>query len=89
MTDTPHQTIRQTLIELAQRELQLTKELKDTTLSTQLDSMQRLSLVVAIEDHFKICFDPEDEEEIDTISQVVDLIVRKLSESEGLSESSP
>ena len=44
--------------------------------------MQRLSLVVAIEDHFKICFDPEDEEEIDTISQVVDLIVRKLSESE-------
>ena len=89
MTDTPHQTIRQTLIELAQRELQLTKELKDTTLSTQLDSIQRLSLVVAIEDHFKICFDPEDEEEIDTISQVVDLIVRKLSESEGLSESSP
>ena len=89
MTSTQHQTIRQTLIELAQRELQLTKELKDTTLSTQLDSMQRLSLVVAIEDHFKICFDPEDEEEIDTISQVVDLIVRKLSESEGLSESSP
>ena len=87
MNPTQRQTIRQTLLELAQRELQLTKELKDTALSTQLDSMQRLSLVVAIEDHFKICFEPEDEEEIETISQVVDLILRKLAESESNSES--
>ena len=45
--------------------------------------------MVAIEDHFKICFEPEDEEEIETINQVVDLILRKLAESESNSESLP
>ena len=86
MNQNQRQTIRQTLLELAQKELQLTKELKDEALSKQLDSMQRLSLVVAIEDHFKICFEPEDEEEIETIGQVVELIHRKLAESEQTSE---
>ena len=86
MNQNQRQTIRQTLLELAQKELQLTKELKDEALSKQLDSMQRLSLVVAIEDHFKICFEPEDEEEIETIGQVVELIHRKLAESEQTNE---
>ena len=69
MTDTPHQTIRLDC-NLAQRELQLTKELADTTLSTQLDS-QRLTSLVQWRSKItsKICFDPEDEEEIDTISR--------------------
>ena len=36
----------------------------DGDLADHLDSIQRLTLVVAIEDHFEICFDESDEAEI-------------------------
>jgi len=45
-----------------------------------LDSVQRLTLVVAIEDHFEICFDPEDEERIVSIDDIVSVIHGKLSQ---------
>ena len=47
-------------------------------LGAHLDSVQRLSLVVAIEDHFEICFDPEDEEGVQTLDDVVALVHGKL-----------
>ncbi len=46
-----------------------------------LDSVQRLTLVVAIEDHFEICFDPEDEERIVSIDDIVSVIHGKLSQT--------
>ncbi len=46
-----------------------------------LDSVQRLTLVVAIEDHFEICFDPEDEERIVSIDDIVSVIHGKLSQA--------
>ena len=66
------------LASLAKDELGLSKDLKSGDLAAQLDSVARLTLVVAIEDHFKICFDPEDEEAIETVEQLVQLIERKL-----------
>lgn len=43
-----------------------------------LDSLQQLTLVVEIENHFKICFDDSDEDSLETVGDVVDRIVRHL-----------
>lgn len=48
------------------------------SLAEQLDSMQRLALMVAIEDHFRIEFSIEDEERIDSIDDVILLIEEKI-----------
>lgn len=50
-------------------------------LSEQLDSVQRLTLVVALEDEFRICFEPEDEQEIRTLEQVVALVTAKVADA--------
>jgi acyl carrier protein len=73
-------TIRAELVALAERELRLEHSLVPGDLAAQLDSLQRLTLVVAIEDHYKIIFEPDDDEKIETVDDVVTLIVRKLSE---------
>ncbi len=44
----------------------------------RLDSIQRLTLVVELENHFKVCFDPQDEVGIQTFDDVVDLLHRRL-----------
>ncbi|MFQ5890452.1 MAG: acyl carrier protein [Gemmatimonadota bacterium] len=44
----------------------------------QLDSLKRIALVVELENHFRICFAPEDEEGIVTIGDVVRLIRQRL-----------
>ena len=69
-----------TLTRLAKEELSW-EALPSGSFSQHLDSMQRMSLVVAIEDHFCICFEPEDEEEIDTLESLVHMIALKLDES--------
>ena len=71
--------IMQELKKLAETELAMDSGLTSGDLADQLDSVARLTLVVAIEDHFKICFDPEDEEDIHTVDQLVALIHRKLN----------
>lgn len=68
--------INQTLSE----ETDLLEELK-------LDSIVQLALVVAIENHFKICFDPDDERAISTVGSVVDLVQRRLVEEQATSGS--
>ena len=52
----------------------------DGELADHLDSIQRLTLVVAIEDHFEICFDESDEAEITGLDDLVRAIRSKLSE---------
>lgn len=78
---TPSQ-IRLELTELARREHILEGDLPEGDLSEHLDSVQRLTLVVAIEDHFEVIFEPEDDDGIETIDQVVALVARKLTEKE-------
>ena len=75
------QQIQEELSTVAIRELKLEGALKPGDIADQLDSVQRLTLVVAIEDHFKVCFDPNDEEQIHDVNDLVSLIHRKLGES--------
>jgi acyl carrier protein len=72
------QEIQTALAHIAETELGLDTGLDAGDLANQLDSVGRLTLVVAIEDHFKICFEPEDEEEIRTLNHLVQRIQRKL-----------
>lgn len=74
MTD---QALRDTLTDLAQRTLGWTGPLPDGELAAQLDSMQRMTLVVAIEDHFHIAFDEDDEAELNTVDDVIRVLKRK------------
>ena len=43
-----------------------------------LDSIQRLTLVVELENHFRICFDPGEAEGVSTLGDVVRLIRQQL-----------
>ena len=74
------QDITQKVLQLMKQELGWEEPLQGTSLSENLDSVQKLSLVVAIEDHYEICFDPEDGEEIESLDQIVALIQRKTQE---------
>lgn len=47
----------------------------------ELDSIQQLTLVVELENHFKICFDEGDESGIQTIGDVVDAVAKRLGEA--------
>jgi acyl carrier protein len=57
--------------------------LPDGPLDEHLDSVQRLTLVVAVEDHFGICFEPEDDEEARTLDDVVRIVQRHLEATHG------
>ena len=74
------ENIHTILKEIAKEELSWEQELPTTSLSQSLDSMQKMSLVVAIEDRFEICFEPEEEEAIDSIEQLIQFIQEKTSE---------
>ena len=45
----------------------------------ELDSIQQLTFVVELENHFKICFDEGDEAGIATIGDVVDAVSNRLN----------
>lgn len=51
-------------------------------LDQHLDSMQRLALIVAIEDRFQICFDPDDEDRIRDLDDLLASVVTKVKERE-------
>ena len=73
------QDISLTLKDIVRSELDWKQDtLPKGSLAEQLDSIQRLSLMVAIEDHFTIIFSPEDEEKVDTIDDLIKLIEIKL-----------
>ena len=69
--------ILETLSQLVRDKLKVDAPM-DGELADHLDSIQRLTLVVAIEDHFEICFDPEDEERIVSVDDIVRVIDGKL-----------
>ena len=76
MTDTE---IRQKLLEIAIDEKVISDGALPTgELAATLDSIQRLTLMVAIEDHFQICFEPEEEEALTGIDDLVVLILEKV-----------
>jgi acyl carrier protein len=54
----------------------------DGRLDRRLDSLERMSLIVAIEDHFLICFEPEDEATIEDFDDLVRSIAAKSAQTE-------
>jgi len=78
-----HTEIRNVLQEIAREELDWTQDLPIGSLSEELDSMQKMSLVVGIEDRFLICFEPEEEQQIDTIETLISFISKKITEREA------
>jgi acyl carrier protein len=71
--------ILQALRSIAQHETDIT-ELPTGDLQESLDSVQRMSLMVAIEDHFLIIFDPEEESQLETLDDLVAMIHKKSQE---------
>ena len=69
--------IRAILAMLAKEELGFQAPLPEGDLSEHLDSIQRLSFVVAIEDHFEIAFEPEEDEQARTVDDVIAILQRK------------
>ena len=74
-----HTEIRQKLLDIAIEEKVLAGDTLPTgELAATLDSIQRLTLMVAIEDHFQICFEPEEEEALTGVDDLVALILDKV-----------
>ncbi|HCH61706.1 MAG: hypothetical protein CL927_06515 [Deltaproteobacteria bacterium] len=67
--------------ELALSSTDLAQITATTDLAENLDSVQRLTLVVAIEDHFEICFEPEDDEEAQTLADVTRIVRLRLPQA--------
>lgn len=72
-----HLAIRAHLDRLATEAVGWEGPLPEGDLAEHLDSLQRLALVVAIEDHFHITFEPDDEQTVRTVDDVVRLVERK------------
>ena len=53
----------------------------DTELAAALDSMQLLSLVVQVEDHFKVILEEHEEATVVTVDDLVGLVAQKLAEA--------
>lgn len=54
----------------------------DLLADLQLDSVQQLTLIVELENHFRVCFDPGDEAGLSTLGSVAELLQRRLGEEE-------
>lgn len=73
-------TIRESVEGLIRDRLGWRGPLPQDDLAGQLDSMQRLTLVVAVEDHFRVCLDPEDEQRIRSLDDLVAAVAAKRAE---------
>ena len=75
--------LRTQIEEIVRTELGLEGPVPEGDLSEELDSIQRLTLAVAIEDHFQICLDPGEEESLRTIGELADAVRKRLEEDDA------
>ena len=73
--------VRDAVLVVLFEELQWEGPVPEGPLERHLDSLQRMSLIVAIEDRFHICFEPEDEETIASFDDLVRVIALKTTEA--------
>jgi acyl carrier protein len=79
-------TVMAGIADVAREHLQWTAPLsRDLRLveAMDLDSLRQLTLVVEIENRFRIRLDGQDERSIQTVGDLVDLIQRKLAEADA------
>ncbi|HET7752651.1 MAG TPA: acyl carrier protein [Anaeromyxobacteraceae bacterium] len=70
------------ILRVARTELQLEARIdEDEELASRLDSLALLSLVVAVEDRFRVILDDEDAAGTRTLSDLARLVARKLDET--------
>ena len=77
MNATSTEMIANTVKKMAQEILGVT-EIPTGSIREALDSMNRLALMVEIEDHFLIAFEPEEEDAIESFEDLVQCIALKL-----------
>ncbi len=77
MTD--KEEVRAKIIDIIQQELNWQGDIPEDDLANHLDSMNLMSLVIAVEDQWEICLEPEDEAVINNLQDLVDVVVRKTS----------
>ncbi|HMV69149.1 MAG TPA: acyl carrier protein [Myxococcota bacterium] len=75
-----HDSLRAELARIGREQLGW-REVPDGDLAAALDSVDRLALVVAIEDRFQIAFDPDDDARIHTLDDVIALVLDRLTRS--------
>lgn len=66
---------------VARQRLELARPIEPSTeivADLELDSLQQLSLIVEIENHFRICFEPDDEEGICTVGDLMHVIAARM-----------
>ena len=89
MTALPRQPIYDQICTLLRERLEVSAPLTpDTELlaTLKLDSIQQFTLVVELENHFEICFDPGEEQDVRTLGQLTDLVLGHLGDgAEGAS----
>lgn len=79
MSDSRYQELERTIKEIAVKNLShLTGDL-GPHLAEELDSVERLTLIVAIEDHFGIAFDPLQDRAIQTLHDLTLALEENLS----------
>jgi acyl carrier protein len=76
-------TVRSQIEEIVREELGLEGPIPEGDLSAELDSIQRLTLAVAIEDHFEICLDPEEDESLRTIAELAGAVENRLGAADA------
>ena len=79
LTQNSREEIINTLETLVAEELGWDKELPNENLSAYLDSIQRLNLLVCIEDHYEIVFEEDEDHSIDSLEQLINIIIQKCS----------
>lgn len=73
-------SLRAAIGEVVQRELGWSGPLPEGDLAAHLDSVQRLTLVVALEDRFQVCFDLDDEHQVRTVDDLVRALQERIAE---------
>lgn len=72
------EALRAEIVRIIREKLKYTGEIPAGDLAEQLDSMDRLALVVAIEDRFHVAFDADDDEQIRTLDDLVAALARRM-----------
>lgn len=73
--------LREQLAAVVREALGREGDLPEGDLADALDSMDRLTLVVAVEDAFGVAFEPEDDAAIRTVDDLVAVLARRLGDA--------
>ncbi len=72
-------SVREEIARVVADELGWEGPLPDGPLDEHLDSVDRLTLVVAVEDHFEVALGAEDDDSVITLDDLVALLLKKLA----------